>query len=358
MTFDLWLAIGHYLFGVFVILALLVALMEASRKFDRFRDNSYLMLATGYFMLLIWAAVSALDLQVSVLHFMAISFLWLGLIFLSFGYASHRVAHPTDEETPTEKSKKEDEATPAPKPKTKSNNKDKPAWVQLLSADSPPPTDTESTEDEDGEDDTEVAETVTAEEANLDDAKGSAEELTVRPDNSVESSPVSSEASSEPDEDSSAKDAPVEKASKPEAPLKKVSKKKLLAEPEAADLSYLSSSTRRRYKAKLKDEPEVEPEKPEDAVVVEPETPEDLADEESEETVAPVVTPEPTSKTKAKTNTAAPKDVKKATTKPDKSEKREELIEELFPIEKAPQADAENDDMLPGEQGTEVKNGD
>lgn len=86
MSTELWLGIGHYLLGVLIIFALLVALMEASRKYDRFRESSYLLQAIGYFLLLIWALLQTMSLGPSLLLMVSLGCQLAGFGALAIGY--------------------------------------------------------------------------------------------------------------------------------------------------------------------------------------------------------------------------------------------------------------------------------
>ncbi len=49
MTVELWYQLVHYFLGVVSVLALLFALVETSRQYDRHKEKSYLLLAIGFF---------------------------------------------------------------------------------------------------------------------------------------------------------------------------------------------------------------------------------------------------------------------------------------------------------------------
>ncbi len=99
MTPELWLGLGHYLLGVLTIFTLLVALMETSRKYDRHHDSAYLWLATGYFMLIIWALTWATVLTASSILIFSNIVEAVGLICLVIGYHLNRQLHNDDEDT-------------------------------------------------------------------------------------------------------------------------------------------------------------------------------------------------------------------------------------------------------------------
>lgn len=205
MSVELWLGIGHYLLGVLVIFALVVALMETSRKFDRFHDNSYLLLATGYFLLVVWALIRAMAIGPGILQLVAIICLILGLVCLVFGYYFLHHAHPNDGE---EESKPLD-AAKTPKVDLKE------AWMKMLSADEEPPVPEQESEQE-SEPEPEPEE---------------------EPDVDPEPAEVATEAST------SAEPAPVA----PARQAKKLPPKQESVEPEASeiDLSYLSKRVKK-----------------------------------------------------------------------------------------------------------------
>lgn len=98
MTQELWFGIGHYLLSVLIIFCLLVALMEASRKYDRFREPAYLFQAIGYFLLSIWALLQAISLQPGILLAISVVSQILGLLFLAAGFYIYHHFHPLAED--------------------------------------------------------------------------------------------------------------------------------------------------------------------------------------------------------------------------------------------------------------------
>lgn len=138
MSLVLWMGIGHYLLSVLVIFALVVALMESSRKFDRFHDNSYLLLAIGYFLLVAWGLIRALAISPSLLQLVAMVFLILGLACLASGYYFHHQAHPYEGEPDSIDASTNNINPKSQKPKVDSSNltPSKDDWINILSANS------------------------------------------------------------------------------------------------------------------------------------------------------------------------------------------------------------------------------
>jgi cytoskeletal protein RodZ len=233
MSVELWLGIGHYLLGVLVIFALVVALMETSRKFDRFHDNSYLLLATGYFLMVVWALIRAIAVGPSILQFAAIVCLLLGLLCLAFGYYFHHQAHPTDSEEDNTSAK---ESKKTPKVHLKEE------WMRLLSADEEQPEPKEEPE----------AETLMKDVSTEEQEKPETEEKP--PESTPEAEPAKQEK-------------PAEGPKKAEKIIKAPAD--AVDEPEEIDLSYLASRSKKAKapkqapvkKAAL--EPKIESVKPE-----------------------------------------------------------------------------------------------
>lgn len=98
MATELWLGIAHYSLSVLIVFALLVALMEASRKYDRFRQPSYLWLATGYFLLVVWILLMAVSIVPSILESLAVIAQLLGFGSLTIGYYQRGKTHEAEED--------------------------------------------------------------------------------------------------------------------------------------------------------------------------------------------------------------------------------------------------------------------
>lgn len=137
---QLWYTIIQYFVGIIIVLALLFALTESSRKYDRFREWPYLAVASGYFLLLVWALLRALSLDVGFFHVITIGCQLIGFSTLGIGYLSleHNkgVAYETPEESQHEMPHEEEKPV-----------KD---WVSYVSAnhepDEEPPPKEESTQ--------------------------------------------------------------------------------------------------------------------------------------------------------------------------------------------------------------------
>lgn len=165
MSTELWLDIIRYFIGVLIIFTLLVSLMEASRKFDRFHDSTYLLLATGYFLLLVWALLQAMSLGNGLLRITAMISQLIGLICLAFGYHYFAKTYAIDDDSSSESVSTQRPASIAPA-ETAANSTPPPAsmttliktqpiensqagpakkadnradWVKLLAVDSTPP---------------------------------------------------------------------------------------------------------------------------------------------------------------------------------------------------------------------------
>lgn len=158
MSAPLWLGIGHYLLGVLVIFALLAALMETSRQFDKFHDSSYLLLASGYFLLLVWSLVRAMTLTTSLLQITGVIGEVVGFICLAIGYYYHQRSHPVDDDVLETAS-------------THMNKEPTQGWLKLLSADREP-AEEEASEDTTEEDDSglKAAESQSVDDATVSDA--------------------------------------------------------------------------------------------------------------------------------------------------------------------------------------------
>ncbi len=173
MPTTFWYSIGYYLLGIVIVLTLLFALMDSSRKYDKYHQWPYLSLATGYFFLLVWVIVRSMLLNYYLTDWLQLGCQLLGLLLLAIGYtAEHMVEQPL----PTEKSvphvpplhhadllhaKHEDkvsqptkEAANEPKLEKKEqltahNKKDLPDWAaKLVAADENQPKITRREEDE------------------------------------------------------------------------------------------------------------------------------------------------------------------------------------------------------------------
>lgn len=109
------------------MLALLFALVESSRKYDKYREWPYLVIAIGYFLLLIWSLFRAMMLQVDIIQIIMVISKVAGLLALSVGYITQRHHEDT-----TQANDKEPVLTKAKEsePVKKSNV----PWVTLLSA--------------------------------------------------------------------------------------------------------------------------------------------------------------------------------------------------------------------------------
>ncbi len=86
MSTELWFGIIRYFISIVIILALLVSLMEASRKYDRYRDSAHLSLSIGYCLLIIWGLIQAIGLTSSVLTLAGTIIQIIGFISLVIGY--------------------------------------------------------------------------------------------------------------------------------------------------------------------------------------------------------------------------------------------------------------------------------
>ncbi len=129
MAAGLWYGIIQYFVGIIIVLALLFALMESSRKYDRYREWPYLAVASGYFLLVVWSLLRALSLNSGVLHGITIGSELIGFLVLGIGYLALEHAHPYVEEEPEPgETSKPDVIQPS------SDKKNKEGWVSLLSA--------------------------------------------------------------------------------------------------------------------------------------------------------------------------------------------------------------------------------
>lgn len=179
MVSNFWITISQYFVGIIIFLALLFALMDSSRKYDKYREWPYFVLAIGYFFLVIWALLRATiistDLLASILSYLQLA----GFAFLTIGYLAEQhheqkhaanpladlpdFSHPvpeTDEtvtpvktvpdtmsdteiDTTTEEKQHEPTATviampkskPAPAPAKSKSTRSVPDWVKMLSSD-------------------------------------------------------------------------------------------------------------------------------------------------------------------------------------------------------------------------------
>lgn len=88
MTAELWYSLLQYFVGVIIILALLFALTEASRRYDELHLWPHFLLATGYFLLIVWALIRTLPVTVGSLQLAGQISQILGLLTLAYGYIS------------------------------------------------------------------------------------------------------------------------------------------------------------------------------------------------------------------------------------------------------------------------------
>lgn len=141
MTAEFWVSISQYLVGIIMVLALLFALMESSRKYDKYRQWPYLILAFGYFFLLLWSLIRAMLLSTDSFTSLLNGLQLASLFLLAIGYTFQEKEigtettplepAPLPEEVLTEK-----ETTPASTEKSQSKaDKEKPTWAALLAAD-------------------------------------------------------------------------------------------------------------------------------------------------------------------------------------------------------------------------------
>jgi hypothetical protein len=109
-----WIAISQYFVGIIIFLALLFALMDASRKYDKYREWPYFVIATGYFSLVVWALLRATILNQEIIDPALVGLQITGLFLLVIGYLSEHhqdhkkslseipdFAHPVPETTET-----------------------------------------------------------------------------------------------------------------------------------------------------------------------------------------------------------------------------------------------------------------
>lgn len=300
MLSEFWTNISQYFVGIIIVLALLFALMETSRKYDKYREWPYLVLAIGYFALLVWSLLRATIINADVIRPILTACQLAGFLLLSIGYISegqHETARQSADEPVLE---------PQPEP-TKPTKKSNLPWVNLLSAntelDDPAAEEKEIIEEDESATLAPKPEEKSVESADPATAKGPAFSKGMEKQ-------VTTSASTAPTP-TPAVTASVDTPAEPETPIpptKKKTKKEAAAN-EPVDLSYLMS---RKKKAAMTAKTEV--------------------------TSTPVPAPTETKESKAAT--------------------RDQMIDELFPVAKTedkadplvdPNAEKQATTTLPGE---------
>ncbi len=306
MPVELWYRIAQYFIGVLVVLALLVALMETSRKYDKYHDWPYFVAACGYFSLLVWALLRAMALENGLFGTISSLAQLIGYIALAIGYRSIHQHHQALHQSQSSESNHEGADSGKDKG-VQSSQKD---WVRLLSA-------KESDISQAAEEETAEAQlpttsqmdTITSrQEANK--AGSSDESALTQEEQSVEVKPT--EAST------------VISQPKP-APKKSRSKAKISSDDGIVDLSYLAQRNRKKNRIQEQTAP--------------------ISPADSKETLPAL--PE------NNTVIGEPSDQPKKLKKSKKKVERDQMMDELFPLAH-PQEKAKLDfmvdtEVLPGE---------
>lgn len=108
--------------------------MDSSRKYDKFRELPYLILAIGYFLLVIWSLLRATfitsDLLAATLSYLQLA----GFVAITIGYLTEQY-----HESPSDQAITKSVEQPAPTPSSQSTQaKELPKWVAMLSNDDEP----------------------------------------------------------------------------------------------------------------------------------------------------------------------------------------------------------------------------
>ncbi len=135
MSAELLLRLLEYFAGIIIVLALLFVLMEASRKFDRLRQRPYLIVAFGAFLLIIGALMRALGLNAGTLQLPFSIIQVAGFFLLGIGYLSLHHDRSEEEDVPAIP-----EVTEANNTEDTADKKIEQDWVALLTASEKQPT--------------------------------------------------------------------------------------------------------------------------------------------------------------------------------------------------------------------------
>ncbi len=127
MSAELLLRLLEYFAGIIIVLALLFVLMEAARKFDRLKQRSYLTMALGSFLLILWALMRAMGLNAGVLQLTFGIVQISGFFLLGAGYLT--LHHQEGDEF---------ETVPPTVTDPKSITDSKESWVALLTGEGKP----------------------------------------------------------------------------------------------------------------------------------------------------------------------------------------------------------------------------
>lgn len=86
MPAEYWYTIIQYFVSIIIVIALLFALMESSRKYDKYRQWPYIVVAIGYFLLVVWALIRAMMLSFEFVPLILSILQVSGFVTLMIGY--------------------------------------------------------------------------------------------------------------------------------------------------------------------------------------------------------------------------------------------------------------------------------
>lgn len=137
MTSDSWFRFIEYSLNIVIVLSLVFALVESSRKYDKFKQRPQLIIASGYFLLIIWALFRSMGLETGYLTFLTAGSQILGLLVLAVGYSLHSQHTEEDNEAPATADDQSDQSEKVEEEPGKKDKESVSDWVTLLSEEEP-----------------------------------------------------------------------------------------------------------------------------------------------------------------------------------------------------------------------------